>query len=218
LTKNQIHRLGERLRRGQISEDDLRLLDTYRRAFADVYEMVIETIRQHLALEPTGRPAKSTTSVIEKLRRESIRLTQMQDIAGCRLIVADIEAQDRLVEQLARLFPETTTTDRRQTLQHLWAELSEKLSDVIDPAIKYGGGTNETRTLLAATSELVGHTETLNALLRKMLSAHAGDVVPDSLAAAVSGLREVQRLLAKALTDDIASLGRLTGGPSALPD
>ena len=101
-----------------MSDDDLRLLDTYRRAFADVYEMVIETIRQHLALEPTGRPAKSTTSVIEKLRRESIRLTQIQDIAGCRLIVADIEAQDRLVEQLARLFPDTTTVDRRETPSH----------------------------------------------------------------------------------------------------
>jgi hypothetical protein len=71
LTKTQIDKLGDRLRQGDVSEADLILLDAYRRSFSGVYEMVIRTIRDHVALELTGRPAKSTTSVIEKLRRES---------------------------------------------------------------------------------------------------------------------------------------------------
>jgi putative GTP pyrophosphokinase len=77
MTKTQIDRLGDRLRKGNISDDDLRLLDLYRRSFSEAYEIVVGTIRKELALEPTGRPAKSTSSISDKLRRESIRLTQI---------------------------------------------------------------------------------------------------------------------------------------------
>jgi putative GTP pyrophosphokinase len=77
VTKTQIDRLGDRLRKGNVTEADLRLLDLYRRSFVEAYEAVVGSIRQRLGLEPTGRPAKSTTSISEKLRRESIRLTQI---------------------------------------------------------------------------------------------------------------------------------------------
>src|SRR5215211_9553152 len=100
LSKTQVDRLGDRLRKGNITEADLRLLDQYRRSFSEEYEAVVEAIRKELGLEPTGRPAKSTTSISDKLRRESIRLTQIQDIAGCRLIVADIAAQERIMASL----------------------------------------------------------------------------------------------------------------------
>jgi ppGpp synthetase/RelA/SpoT-type nucleotidyltranferase len=43
----------------------------------------------------------------------------------------------------------------RTSLQHVWAELSEKLSDVVDPAIKYGGGDESFVKLLATASEIV---------------------------------------------------------------
>jgi putative GTP pyrophosphokinase len=64
LTKTQVDRLGDRLRKGNITEADLRLLDQYRRSFSEAYEGVVEAIRTQLALEPTGRPAKSTTSIL----------------------------------------------------------------------------------------------------------------------------------------------------------
>lgn len=98
LSKTQVDRLGDRLRKGDITEDDLRLLDRYRRSFSEAYDSVVHAVRKELALEPIGRPAKSTTSISDKLRRESIRLSQIQDIAGCRLIVADIATQDSVVE------------------------------------------------------------------------------------------------------------------------
>lgn len=47
----------------------------------------------------------------------------------------------------------------RTSLQHLWAELSEKLSDTIDPKIKYGGGDEEVRQTLDRASELVARCE-----------------------------------------------------------
>src|SRR5437762_4603232 len=84
LTKGQVDRLGDRLRKGDIGDDDLRLLDNYRRSFSEAYEIVVGQIRDQLGLEPTGRQEKTTPSIKAKLRRQSIRLSQMQDIAGCR--------------------------------------------------------------------------------------------------------------------------------------
>lgn len=99
-TRSGIDRLSEKIRNGDIAEADLKLLDSYRRTFSTAYDQVIGLIKERLGLEPTGRPAKSTTSISEKLNRESIRLTQMQDIAGCRLIVSDIPQQDEVLERL----------------------------------------------------------------------------------------------------------------------
>ncbi|MDP9291705.1 MAG: RelA/SpoT domain-containing protein [Verrucomicrobiota bacterium] len=185
LSKTQVDRLGNRLRKDDISEADLRLLDSYRRSFTNAYEDVVGRIRDQLGLEPTGRPAKSTTSISDKLRRESIRLSQVQDIAGCRVIVPDILTQDEMVAGLKGLFDRLTVVDRREhpshgyravhvivdsggklieiqvrtKLQHAWAELSEKLSDVIDSAVKYGGGNEEVVSLLASMSETTMNVE-----------------------------------------------------------
>jgi putative GTP pyrophosphokinase len=179
LTKSQVDRLGDRLRKGNISEDDLRLLDSYRRSFGDVYESVVGKIRDQLSFEPTGRPAKSTTSIIEKLQRESIRLSQMQDIAGCRIVVSGLASQDAVTEQLASIFDRVDFDDRRKrpshgyravhavanqsgklveiqartSLQHTWAEMSEKLSDEFDGSIKYGGGSKEIASYLSTLSD-----------------------------------------------------------------
>ena len=75
LSKTQIDRLGDRLRTGSIEESDLKILDDYRRSFGQAYEEVVRIIRERLNLDLTGRPAKSTSSIIEKLHRESIRLS-----------------------------------------------------------------------------------------------------------------------------------------------
>jgi ppGpp synthetase/RelA/SpoT-type nucleotidyltranferase len=181
LSKTQIDRLGDRLRKGAPSENDLQQLEEYRRSFSDAHHAVVHAIREKLNLNPTGRPEKSTTSIIDKLRRESIRLSQIQDIAGCRIVVTDIEEQDRVVVSLQALFPGTSITDRRRfpthgyraihiiakisglsieiqvrtVLQHTWAEFSERLSDRIDLSIKYGGGDNQMREVLLRYSKIV---------------------------------------------------------------
>lgn len=184
-TKTQIDRLGDRLRSGAPSDEDLILLDRFRRSYSVGYESVIATIRRELGVNPTGRPAKSTRSIIEKLRRETIRLSQMQDIAGCRFIVSDSTEQERAVAALRATLPEVHVDDRRRKpshgyravhviavsdskpievqvrtlLQHTWAEWSEKYSDVVDPEIKYGGGPEDIRHLLFESSQLVAMLE-----------------------------------------------------------
>src|SRR5207249_2143742 len=118
LSRSLVDRLGERLRRAAATEADLRTLDEYRSSFDEAYRSVITTIREKLHKRPSGRPRKTTDSIVAKLKRETIRLSQMQDIAGCRLIVADVREQDRLVDGLKRLFPEHTVIDRRRHPSH----------------------------------------------------------------------------------------------------
>jgi ppGpp synthetase/RelA/SpoT-type nucleotidyltranferase len=47
----------------------------------------------------------------------------------------------------------------RTVLQHLWAEFSEKVADLVDPAIKYGGGAEDVREPLSQLSNMVKQME-----------------------------------------------------------
>ena len=73
-SNTQVDRLGERLRGGALDEADLTLLDEYRRSFGPAYESVVDALRE-LGVQPTGRPAKSTPSLVAKMNRETIRLS-----------------------------------------------------------------------------------------------------------------------------------------------
>lgn len=185
ISKSQVDRLGERLKKVEIEEVDLQLLSQYRRSFTVVYDQVVEPIRNELGLEPTVRPEKSTMSIVDKLRRESIRLSQMQDIAGCRIVVADVASQEAAIRSLRSLFPTAVVIDRRQQpsygyravhliarcdekpveiqirtqLQHLWAEASEKISDALGSPLKYGGGNEDARQYLLSASSQVADFE-----------------------------------------------------------
>lgn len=185
LSKTQIDKLGDRLRKKPIRDEDLVTLDQHRRSYANSYDSTVSKIRGSLSLEPTGRPAKSTSSIVEKLLRESIRLSQVQDIAGCRLVVKSIPDQQEAVNALRQAFSRVAVVDRRNKpssgyravhvvveqdgklieiqvrteLQHLWAELSEKLSDVVDPQLKYGAGPEDQKKWLANLSALVASYE-----------------------------------------------------------
>lgn len=184
ISKTQIDQLGNRLRKGQISDDDLRMLDAYRESFAEPYDEVVAVIRRAASLEPVGR-WKTNISIIAKLLRErTMRLGRMQDIAGCRVVVDGILKQDSVVDQLVRAFPTAKVQDRRKRpthgyravhliatardklveiqvrteLQHLWAQQSELLADRIDPSIKYGGNP-DIQHILSVTSDAVSRLE-----------------------------------------------------------
>lgn len=181
----KIDQLGGRLRADDYSDDDLLLLDRFRRSYASAYEHTVKIIREDLRLAPTGRPAKSTHAIRDKLHRSPIRLSQMQDIAGCRLVVEDRHQQDAIVADITRLFSESTVVDRRDKPSHgyravhvivrvgekavevqirtepqqVWAEYAEKLADTIDPALKYGGGPEGPQVILRALSNVTHFVE-----------------------------------------------------------
>jgi putative GTP pyrophosphokinase len=197
LTISQLNKIGERLRKNLATEDDLRLLDEFRLSFQPAYDEVFAELSQ-MGLNPGGRPQKTTLSIIAKLNRERTRLSRMQDIAGCRVVVDNMLDQNRVIDDLKARWPEALVHDRRvkpsygyravhmvvtikehpveiqirASLQHTWASTTEKLSDVFDPAIKYGGGPVWVQKILIATSESCAkfeETEFLHAqLLRKI--------------------------------------------------
>ena len=230
VSKTQLDRLGDRLKEGLHTESDLRLLDDYRRSFGEAYEVVVGTIRQHGDFA-TGRLAKSTVSIVEKLRRESIRLSQIQDIAGCRVVVVNVVEQEQFVAFIKTSFPEASVIDRRDKpsygyraihiiaeiygkpieiqvrsyLQHLWAEVSEKSSDVLDSTIKYGGGADSWRNFLTKSSEWVALFEDFEEKYFKgVVSKEVADAAHEKFKKAVADLsehqvpdKEVQELRAK---------------------
>ena len=114
MTRTEVDRLGARLR-VVVTEADLTQLDTFRRSFRASYAKVVDRIRHELAMEVSGRPAKSTTAIVDKLRRSSMRLSQMQDIAGCRILVPNVTEQDRVVGQLQSMFSASVHDRRTQS-------------------------------------------------------------------------------------------------------
>src|SRR6266498_2034887 len=118
LTKSQIDKLGQKLRTQTFQETELTVLDEYRRSFGPAYDRVVAKVQAVLSVPVSGRPAKSTTSIIEKLNRESIRLSQVQDIAGCRIVVSDSLEQNRAVELIAKAFENADIQDRRTKPSH----------------------------------------------------------------------------------------------------
>ena len=181
ISKNQIDKLGQRLKEGYPTAADLTMLNEYGESFGKAYEEFIEIIRNKLNLVPTERLRKSNQSIIDKLKRISIQLSQIQDIVGCRLVVPDISAQNELTNLLKNTFSSVTIKDRRiqpshgyraihiivkhfgklieiqirTELQHTWAQLSEKWADEFDPTIKYGGGDKEKQTNLNSLSQAI---------------------------------------------------------------
>jgi hypothetical protein len=165
MTKGQIDRLGERLRSDPLDDHSLAELQAFRALYALPMQKAQALIKEHLGYEATAR-LKTVNTTVEKLRRETTRLSQIQDIAGLRL-VGDwfLAEQDALVGEIVKLFDHVRVQDRRikpsqgyravhviavvderpieiqvRTLQQdAWAQTMEKLADMVGREVRYGG-------------------------------------------------------------------------------
>lgn len=190
-TNSQIDKLGERLKSGSLSPSDLTLLAAYRNGFALAAKAVFDVVSDLSGLLPAIRSEKTTLSVVAKLKREGIRLSQMQDISGCRVTVESLAAQNMLTGLLLNAFPDSKLYDRcakpthgyrakhvvvkhlgkwieiqvRTTAQHGWALLSEKASDIFRQDLKYGVGSAEVLEALQLVSALIAKEENTGAYL-----------------------------------------------------
>jgi len=179
LSKTQVDKVGDRLRCGEVDEDALTRLSEYQAEFDVAYAYVERILTKRMYLSVTGRPAKSTLSIIEKLKRINSRLSQVQDISGCRVIVHALTDQDDVVRRARQWFPSIEVDDKREKpthgyraihllisyagkcievqvrtrLQHFWATISEKLSDTFGQGIKYGQGDPDVLAVLRELSE-----------------------------------------------------------------
>lgn len=106
LTSSQIDRLGERLRASvTISEEDLVALQTYREMHVDALRHVQEVITSALGGVAQTSRIKTVQTLCDKLRRQPIKLSRVQDIAGVRIVQdMDRTEQDRMAAILRAAF------------------------------------------------------------------------------------------------------------------
>jgi len=132
---------------------------------------VLERVKVHLrdlGFAPTGR-VKTTTTMIDKLRRtHGMEISRMQDIAGARIVVRDLTAQDeakgkigsfytaqgcawreidrrkdprfgyKAVHLVVRIDDMPVEVQIRTELQDTWAQIVERLADRWGRGIRYG--------------------------------------------------------------------------------
>ena len=178
LSRRQIDRLGARLRESATAEDRALLAD-YRETFFETLLAVTFDLGRLGIGESDGGRLKRPESVIAKLQRDSrIRLSRMQDIAGCRMVADDKVEQDEIYARLQAEFEIHRAYDIRENPhsgyravhvvvrhgdkfvevqvrtrnQRRWARLSE-LATAYDSTVKYGGGEAAVRQALDELSD-----------------------------------------------------------------
>lgn len=175
LSNSQITKLGDRLRSGDFSEADFTVLDEFRQTYSEideqVYPLIQSTLTSTTGWTSTKRKRKTQQSIVDKLRRQpKLRLPQMQDIAGCRIVIEggsqvadtlgslltgafellqwEIERKERhahgyrATHIIAKKGQKFYEIQLRTYAQDVWANLVESLSDE-NNTLKYGGSDQE---------------------------------------------------------------------------
>ena len=199
LSNSQITKLGDRLRQGETSKEDLTLLDEFRQTFSSLDEQAYPVIqvalnsRQECTL--TKRKRKTQQSIVDKLiRQPRLRLPQMQDIAGCRIVVqggkqAVLKIESLLSEAFALQEWQVESKSRnsegyraihiiikadkkfyeiqlRTYAQDIWANLIESLCDESN-SLKYGG-TEQEKPLMQQLTTLAESFESIDKQAHKV--------------------------------------------------
>ena len=95
----------------------------------------------------------------------------------------------------------------RSALQHLWAELSERLADVVDSSIKYGGGKQQVRRLMSFASENIAELEEFEKEMKASPEEAIGEQRSE-LQRIQEGITRAKNSLAESFRDYISKLER----------
>ncbi len=198
LSRSQIRRAGERLRRDETPSDaDRRIYAEYRETFEEPLREVGETIRRLVADAPIQSRLKRFETVVEKLRGRAHDLSRLEDIAGCRVILPTMVEQHqarnrirgawevmrerdyqttphdgyRALHIVVRVQDRPVEVQVRTEMEDLWANASEALANRLDPEIKYGGGPADVRELLDSMSQVGEAADAAEAVRHAFLAA-----------------------------------------------
>lgn len=202
VSKTALDRLGAKLTANDsIAEDDLEALAQVVGAYQEVLDGVKSRLTE-LGYRATTR-VKTTGTLVDKLRRETARLSQVQDLAGARIVVPDRAAQDDAVAKIhdsfassgcpckvidRRMHPShgyravhlVVQVDRvpveiqvRTDLQDTWAQSVERLADHWGRGIRYGEEPEAPDSRVEAPGLAASRREVL-ALFERLSEAIAG--------------------------------------------
>jgi putative GTP pyrophosphokinase len=221
LSKADVDRLGEAMRRRDLTDAEVGLYNRYRESFLPALDWVLAALTD-AASPPATERQKTIWSTVAKLRRTTLRLSRVQDIAGCRVVVPLFQDQEVLTGLLMSNHPDWRLSDRRNRpsngyraahliaevgglpvevqvrteLQHLWAEVSEAY-DRVFPGTKYGSGPTEVLHVLEATSGALSIVEQME-----------GEVAAEILAEHREELRDMLRTTLAVTTLDVGDFGQ----------
>ena len=186
MSKGAVDRIGKRLRDSEVPDPaDVAAYIEWSATFEEPLREALAigdaaSQRAGVSLDQKTSRIKQLYSIVAKLRRGHKRLSSMEDIAGCRVVVereADVNA---LVVQLATAqvkrvrdyrqhhrngyravhmtlvneLGQAVELQLRTEIQHVWAGLSERRAAIAGHEVKYGGGPVRERELLLKLSAM----------------------------------------------------------------
>jgi ppGpp synthetase/RelA/SpoT-type nucleotidyltranferase len=195
MAKGELNRLGDRLIASKTpSAADLDILAVALGAYQDVLERVKAHLR-NLGLAPSGR-VKTTTTMTDKLRRTpGMQLSRVQDLAGARIVVRDLSAQDEVRDRIIQFYVSQDCkyreVDRRKDprfgykavhlvvqldeipveiqirteLQDTWAQIVERLADRWGRGIRYGQDPEDPEAVVRSGDFVASRREALDLLM-----------------------------------------------------
>ena len=181
---------------------------------------------------PVQSRLKRFETVVEKLRHRTRDLSRFEDIAGCRVVLPTMIEQHEVLRHIRERWEVTRERDYqasphdgyrawhivvraqdrpvevqvRTELEDQWANASEALAGLLDPAIKWGQGPPEVRGMLDALSRLVGGLDEREATRRALVTAGLTGLA-DRVAVLPKWAEQVRDVLASlaGLKDDVNS-------------
>ncbi|MYE32279.1 MAG: RelA/SpoT domain-containing protein [Chloroflexi bacterium] len=181
LTKSRIDRAGVRLRKADTPFDaDRELYSEYRATFAVPLTAVVAVLNNLAAGAPVTYRLKRFETTVDKLRRFKSRLSSIEDIAGCRVVLPTRREQHQLldgirddlqivrerdyqarprggyraVHAVVRVQGQLVEIQLRTELEEQWADSVERLAEKHDPLIKYSGGPPSVLEVLSLISDV----------------------------------------------------------------
>ncbi len=112
----------------------------------------------------------------------------------------------RAVHVIARFSGKLIEIQVRSLLQHIWAELSEKHADVINPDIKYGGGPEPVQKSLAAISTTIAQHEDLEYTLQQVEAQVGAQDIIQQFQPDIQKIREKLLEMKESIVDRCKSL------------
>ena len=126
---------GQALARDAETEDDLLVIDNWRSSHALPLQTIKMLLKKRAKSVDSGavvaQRLKRLPSIRAKLKRETMRLQQMQDLGGCRAIVKDMSAVRKLITKFDDSFVKNPKTLelRRHELVHTDDYISSPKAD-----------------------------------------------------------------------------------------
>lgn len=96
ITKKEINRIGERIKKEEITSEDYTKISEYRQEHSKVTTLFVNSIKNKKIIKDNkaiiSRRLKRMPSIIRKLKRfEKMKLSSMQDLGGIRVIFEKLE-------------------------------------------------------------------------------------------------------------------------------